>query len=571
MTARTRIRLLSAMATALATALLLSGCTGLPTAGPPNAGLVVGEENEEPAFSFIAEGPEPGASPARIVEGFLDASMSPTNSWETARKFLTDDFGRSWKPDAAVTIDSSVDRRDYDADVQPEDEDATSAEVSVTLDQVASVDSDGAYSADTGAAKATYRLVREQGGEWRIAEGLDGITLDVETFGQVYEKFSLKYFDPTWTHLVPDVRWFPRRAAMATTVVRALISGEPSEWLAPAVRPFSSDVGMVGDSVTVDASQVASVPLTRAALSASPTDLARMRTQLEASLEGSGVTQVRLIVDGVPLDAGRITVEDPIVDPGVLVLDDETFGTATSGGELAPVTGLTAQIAKIADPISAIDVSADAQLAAVQLRDGRVYAVSDGDTNEIDGRAGLAAPSLDPFGLIWSAPSGSPSRLQVSTPQAEPLSVADAWPSADSISQLRVSADGARVAAIITAGGDRRLVVSAIIRDDEQRPVALGAPYEVAQVAGPTQGLSWVGADTVAVLSTVPDPTLTMHVVGGPSTLSSAPAGAIALSGAKTITGLRVLSSDETVYAQRGSFWQEAVTDVLVLGTRAGY
>lgn len=571
MTSRKSIRARSGIAALLASALLLAGCTGLPTEGPPNAGLVVGDEVDEPPFSFIAEGPEPGASPARIVEGFLDASMSPTDSWETARTFLTEDFRGAWKPEAAVTIDSSVDKRDYDSSVQPDDEDATSAEVSVTLDQVASVDADGVYSAETGTGNAVYRLVREEGGEWRIAEALDGITLDVETFGQVYEKFSLKFFDPTWTHLVPDVRWFPRRAAMATTVVRALISGGPSEWLAPAVRPFSSDVEMVGDSVTVDASQVASVPLTRAALSASPTDLARMRTQLEASLEGSGVTQVRLLVDGVPLEAGRVQVEDPIVDPGVLVLDDETFGTATSGGKIAPVAGLTAQIAKIVEPIAAVDVSADAQLASVQLRDGRVFAVSDGDTNEIDGRAGLIAPSLDPFGLLWTVPTGNPSQLQVSTAQTDPLIVADAWPAADSISQLRVSADGARVAAIVGTGADRRLVVSAVIRDDDQRPVSLGPPFEVGRLTGATQGLSWVGADAVAVLGTVPDPTLTTRIIGGPSTVSSAPAGAIALAGAKTVTGLRVLSSDESVYAQRGSFWQESVADVLVLGTRAGY
>ncbi|WP_313357818.1 LpqB family beta-propeller domain-containing protein, partial [Microbacterium sp.] len=458
MSSRTGIRRLPAIAAAFAAALVLAGCTGLPTSGPPNAGLAVGEEIEEAPFSFLAEDPEPGAGPARIVEGFLDASMSPADSWGTARKFLTDDFQSAWKPDAGVTIDKSVEGRDYDSTAESDDEDATSAEVSVTLGQVASVDGTGAYSADTGAATATYRLVREQGGEWRIAEAPDGITLDIETFGQVYEKFSLKYFDPTWTHLVPDVRWFPRRAAMATTVVRALISGEPSEWLAPAVRPFSSDVEMVGDSVTVDASQVASVPLNRAALSASPTDLARMRTQLEASLDGSGVSEVRLLVDGVPLDAGRITVDDPIIDPGVLVLGDEMFGTATSGGKIAAVSGLTAQIAKIVDPIAAIDVSADAQLASVQLRDGRVFAVSDGHTNQVDGRSGLIAPSVDPFGLIWTVPTSNPAAVQVSTAQAKPSTVADAWPSADAIGQLRVSADGARVAAIVSSGGERRLV-----------------------------------------------------------------------------------------------------------------
>ena len=34
---------------------------------------------------------------------------------------------------------------------------------------------------------------------------------------------------------------------------------------------------------------------------------------------------------------------------------------------------------------------------------------------------------------------------------------------------------------------------------------------------------------------------------------------------------VRVLSSDGIVYAQRGSSWQQSVSGVLVLGTRAGY
>jgi hypothetical protein len=438
--------------------------------------------------------------------------------------------------------------------------------------QVASVDADGAYSAQTGPAKATYQLKRNDDGEWRIAKADDGIVLDAETFLRVYQKYALKYFDPSGKHLVPDVRWFPRRPAMATSIARALISGKPSGWLEPAVRTaFSDDVALAGDAVQVDASQVASVALTRTALAASSTDLARMRTQLEASLAGVGVTEVRFTVDGVALDAGTTPVDAEIVDPGVLVLNDETFGRALTGDALEPVGELTAQIAKIADPIRAVDVSSDARLAAMQLRDGRVFAVTAGNTVLLDDAPGLIEPSLDPFGFTWSVQRDAPASLHAWSAQRVLQPIGHAWPGAENISQLRVSSDGARVAAVVTTGGQRRVVVAAVVRGKDSQPTELGEVHEVGRLDGPARGLAWVGDDSLAVLSSSPDPELITFVVGGPSSSSSAPDGADALSGAKTSTGLRVLSSDGAVYAQRGSSWQRSLQGILVLGTRAGY
>ncbi|HTN54754.1 MAG TPA: LpqB family beta-propeller domain-containing protein [Microbacterium sp.] len=552
--------------------LLLAGCAGLPTSGAPNPGLALGEEGQADPFVFYAQGPKPGDSPEKIVAGFLEAAISPARNWETAQEFLTEDFRQTWKPGAGVTIDASAITRDFDPSVGEDDESAKTAEVHAQFDQVASVDADGAYSAQSGPAKATYQLQRTSDGEWRIAKSDDGIVLDAETFMRVYQKYALKYFDPSWTHLVPDVRWFPRRPAMATSIARALISGQPSGWLAPAVRTaFSDDVSLAGDAVQVDTSQVASVALTRAALAASSTDLSRMRTQLEASLAGVGVSEVRFTIDGVPLEAGTVAVDPSIIDPGVLVLTDETFGRAVTGDAFEPVGDLTAQIAKIADPIAALDVSLDATLAAMQLRDGRVFAVTAGNTVELDDTAGLIEPSLDPFGFTWTVQRDVPEGLRAWSDQRVRQPIAHAWPGAESISQLRVSADGARAAAVVTTGGQRRVVVAAVLRGKDSEPTELGEVHEIGRLDGPARGLAWLGDDSLAVLSSAPDPELTTYVVGGPASSSSAPDGADAVAGAKTSTGLRVLSSDGAVYAQRGSSWQRSIQDVLVLGTRAGY
>lgn len=567
-----RLRIGIRLIAVLAAGLLLAGCAGLPTSGPPNAGLPVGEDGDATSFTPIARGPEPGAGPEEIVSRFLEASMTPRNNWEIAHQFLTEEFSPQWDPDSGVAIDSSILTREFTSTVDADDESATTAEVTVQLEQIAGVDGDGAYTAAGGTAKATYRLVRPEGGEWRISEAQDGITLDIGTFGQVYEKFSLKYFDPNWSHLVPDVRWFPRLEAMASTVTRSLISGTPSDWLDPAVRTaFPADVSLVGDAVPIDSSRVASVSLSRSALSASGTVLARMRTQLEESLAGTGVAEVRFFVEGAPLDAGTVSLDQPITDPGVLVQTSDAFGTA-SAGEVAPVTGLSAQIDAIADPLRSIDVSLDALLAATQLQDGHVHAVRDGRTVELDSRSGLIVPSLDPYGYVWSVPRGAPADLQAWSTDVVPHSVAGAWPGAEQISHVRVAADGARVAAIVTNGGQHRLLVASIIRDEVGVPLALSSEIpEIAVLNGPGRGLAWVGSDSVAVLTTAPDSTLTTYVIGGPASSSPAPVDAISLAGARTTTGLRVLSDDGSVYALRGSSWQKAVEDVLVLGTRAGY
>jgi hypothetical protein len=255
----------------------------------------------------------------------------------------------------------------------------------------------------------------------------------------------------------------------------------------------------------------------------------------------------------------------------VLVLTEDGFGRTLSGDSVEPVGGLTAQIAKMAVPPAAIDVSLDATLAAVQLRDGDVAALASGEQTPLDDRDDLIEPSLDPFGYIWTVPDDAPATLVAWGSDRAQHPIAKAWPGADSISQLRVSADGTRVAAVITTGSHRSVVVAGIVRGENSEPVELGAPHTIGELTGSSQGLAWFGSDTVAVISSTPDPIFTTFVIGGPSTDSSAPDGAVAIAGAKTPTGLRVLSSDGSVYAQRGSSWQIAVQSARVLGTRAGY
>ena len=102
MTARTR-RALRGLAIATA-ALLLSACTGLPTTGDVQRGNPLGASPEGQDFLPLASDPVDGAGPEEIVEGFMEAAITPADNWDTARRFLTPELASTWRPNTGVSV-----------------------------------------------------------------------------------------------------------------------------------------------------------------------------------------------------------------------------------------------------------------------------------------------------------------------------------------------------------------------------------------------------------------------------------------------------------------------------------
>ena len=555
-----------------ALAVLLTACAGLPTSGDVKTGLALEDADLPPDINQIAASPLPGASPEEIVEGFLDAALTPADSWAIAREFLSTELAGTWRPSAGVTIDSGAGTREYVSDVTGDVDQAQTGEVRVLLDQMAQVDPAGAYTELSGdAAVTSFTLARNAEGEWRITQAADGIVLDSDAFTEVYRRYSLQFYDQTWTHLVPDVRWFPRRSQIATTLTQSLIAGDPSAWLAPAVRSaFPADVELARDSVPVDTEKVATVELTSSALSLDAGELARMRTQLEATLSPAGVAEVRLLVNGRDLNAGTAPIAADRADSGAVVLTESEFGTLI-GNEITTYDGISSQIVELGAAVRTVDVAIDNSRAAVQLDTGAVFTVGDGAVDQLDARPGLVAPSMDIYGYTWTVPSSSPQSLIAWQPDVTPVPVAGAFAEASTISDIRVGPEGVRIAAVVTVGGERWLAVAAIVRDADGVPTGIGPAHLAAQIDDTALGLSWVGEDElVALLDS--DGTLLVRAqdIGGPGDLSAAPAGATALAGGASSSAVRLLSSDGVLYAQRGTTWQMGLSGILVLGTHAG-
>lgn len=571
MSTRASRRLLRAAAVAVV-ALLLPACAGLPTSGDVAVGLELGESPDDVDVLPVASGPIAGAGPEEIVEGFLEAGITTSDNWATAREFLAPSLQRSWRPSAGVSIDAGAEARTLTSNVADDQvEDADEAEVQVLLELVASVDDSGAYSGAPGDSSIPFALARGEDGEWRITQAPDGVVIDEARFPNVFEGYSLQWFDAGWSRLVPDIRWFPRRQSPATTVTQALVAGTPAEWLDPAVQTaFPADVQLAQDAVLITA-QVAEVSLTRPAAGLDRTTLARMRTQLQATLRAAGVnvTQVRFSVDGRALDAGVVELADSTPEPGTLVLKDGVFGRIV-GDEIASIPAISPQIQSVSQPIEAIDVAADDASAALQLDDGHVYLVGKSSRDELDARPGLVHPSLDPYGYVWSVPAGAPQTVQAVGPDVVPHKVAGAWPSASSISDLRVAADGARVAAVIVVGGQRWLAVASVVRDGSGVPTDLGEMRPLLQLTEASTGLAWLGPDRLAVLTDSSTPRLLVQPVGGPGSAETAPSDAASVAGARTPAGVRILDADGQLFAHAGSAWREVTEGVAILATRAG-
>ncbi|HCU77247.1 MAG TPA: hypothetical protein DGU37_01785, partial [Microbacterium sp.] len=205
--------------------LVLSACAGLPVSGPVTAGRPVDEVRTGPEVRFFPDGPQPGATQEEIVEGFLLAGSGSSADWATARSFLAPAIQSSWDPSAGVAVVPTG-----EIVAQPAVDDT----VKVILAPVASVDATGRYEpALGGTATLAFELI-QVAGQWRISKAPDGIVLDESVFGTVFHRYSVMYFDTSWTYLVPDERWFPTTSA-AVRITGALVDEQPSDWLAGAV------------------------------------------------------------------------------------------------------------------------------------------------------------------------------------------------------------------------------------------------------------------------------------------------------------------------------------------------
>ncbi|MEZ5187546.1 MAG: LpqB family beta-propeller domain-containing protein [Microbacterium sp.] len=542
----------------------LTACGSLPTSGPVNAGKPIPDTDSNGSVVFLPDGPSKDATPQQIVEGFIAAGSGPSDNWGTAREFLTPEVKSTWNPRAGVTVYRPGERTLRQV---------AEGEYTLSVTPAATIDATGelTVSGDSGDISLSFTLAPQQDGQWRITQAPDGIVLDRSRFEAVYASYSLQFFDPTWTYLVPDQRWFPTQYA-ATSIAEALVDGGPSAWLEGSVSTAFVDGARLAQVAVPVRSNVASVSLQPGARSLGRDVLDRMQTQLQTSL-APVADQVDMLVDEQPLTASAVSVRSTRIDSRPLVRTAEAFGFASgaSGSSIEEIPGLSDALL----PISALDIEVNADRTEAAVRDtaGAVSMVgSDGAVTRLDTRPALIAPSIDPRGYVWSVPENAPGAVLAFGTDGTKADVKDAWPAAAQITAQRVSRDGTRVAAVVRDGERSVLWVAGILRDRDGAPTGLGAIRVLGVLPGPATALTWIDGSTLAAVTVDQgDQYLYTQEVGGFGATQRTPDAATTVAGGVQSGGLRLRDANGQLYAQQGSTnWQNIAAGIVVLAIQQG-
>lgn len=525
---------------------VLAGCGSMPVTGDVKA--VDASQPGDSQVQVYAVAPREGAAPSEIVDGFLESMTSDDPAFATTRKYLSADARRTWQPGGGITVLAQAPNRSGpllhdEADRATRDKATT---YTLTGEKVAAVDAQSSYRPLAPSDYAqTLHLVREKGPdgkqEWRIDTVPDGLVLGQSDFKRLYRSVN-KYFFATGrtsgrSTLVADPVYVRNRADpvtrmdTATQAVRTLLAG-PTNWLRPVVDSrFPTGTALRKGIIALpsDDQNVLKVPLNHKADKASPSACRMMAAQVLFTL--GDLTPAR--VERVELEGGEgaqlcgLDADDApdfSADNGSDEADSQYFindkgqveripGATDGTGTPEPVTGpLGAGVV----PMSAVGVARDERRAAAVSSHGQDLYVSSLETESseltdplVSSKAKKAAdrlssPSWDGRGDLWVAdrdPAG-PRLLRLTGGAGDPQEVRVPGLDGARIEELRMSADGVRIALLLRKDGRTTLNIGRVERRGSS--VAPEISVEDLRQAAPqlmdVTAISWSGRSRLVVV-----------------------------------------------------------------------
>jgi hypothetical protein len=542
----------------------LAACASVPTSGPIEQGPVVDAGESTQFIRVIAAPPSPGAEPAEIVRGFLEANASLEQDHAIARRYLTQSAAASWDPSVSTTVYDQASLQ-----VAPR-KDRVRVDVQVT----GFLRDDGTLDHVVPAVAEDLSFSLEQvptgpGAEpqWRISDPPPGILLSAADLRRAYRLYETYFMAARSAMLVPDGRLLPVvGASLPTTLAERVLAG-PSEWLAPGVQPGPPPgTGLALGAVPVS-NGVAEVDLTEEARAATGEQRRDLAAQLTWTLtQLPDVTAVRLRVGGEPFDVpgapdlmdrqtwrgaspdaaslgptGDQTPPSYTLEEGTLV---RTAGSGTTAIEV-PVEG--------AGSLIGLAVSLDQRRAAAVEPDRETLWLLPLDRSTTPLRVAgerVGSISFDVDGQAWYVDAGRIMRIGTDRPPREvPLRAPGLAP----ITALQLARDGTRVA--LLAGGLVHLGVLEAHGDG----VAVGSVRPLGAAVAEARDLAWRDAGTLDVLG-VPTGSarqVARLTVGNGQVLPlGAPARPVDVAAAPTVLTLAA-TRDAQVFGNVGLQWRE--------------
>ncbi|MFJ6614230.1 LpqB family beta-propeller domain-containing protein [Streptomyces sp. NPDC091289] len=523
---------------------VLAGCGSMPVTGDVKA--VDASQPGDSQVQVYAVAPRDGAPPSEIVDGFLESMTSDDPAFATTRKYLSADARRTWQPGGGTTVLAQAPNRSGPL-LHDEDNRATrDRETTYTLtgEKVAAVDAQSSYRplAPTDYSQTLHLVlekVAEGKQEWRIDVVPDGLVLGQSDFKRLYRSVNKYYFATGRTNgqstLVADPVYVRNRTDpvtrmdTATQTIRTLLAG-PTNWLRPVVDsrfPTGTALRKGVIALPPNDQNVLKVPLNDKADRAGRSACRMMAAQVLFTLRD--LTSAR--VGRVELEGGKGVLcaldaddaPDFSADHGSDGADSQYFindkgqveripGATQGTGTPEPVTG---PLGAGAVPMGAVGVARDEQRAAAVSANGQnLYVASLGADGELaeplvtsaakKAADRLSPPSWDGRGDLWVAdrdPAGS-RLLRLAGGAGDPQEVRVPGLDGARIEELRMSADGVRIALLLTKDGHTTLKIGRV----ERRGSAVAPEISVEDLrqAAPqladVTAISWSGRSRLVVV-----------------------------------------------------------------------
>jgi len=536
-------------------ALLLTGCSSIPQSGAIGYGpdVTSGLNNDEVYYSQT--GPYQGAGQEAILSGFLNAGNGPQNDYAVAREYLTKSFAAKWQPNKEVLIQQGIPRLFQVSETQYQ----------VVVGVSGQIDQDGRYTElPLGSTKTATIKFTKVSGQWRISEAPDETIVIQPNFKVLFRAYSLYFFDPSLTYLVPEVRWFPSRVSTGTRLMNALLKG-PSDWLKPAVvNVFPVGTKLNINSVTIE-DGVAQVDLNSAALRTPAASRPLIKTQISTTLEQlSDVRSVEISIQRAPQKiAAYFDGQPPSLGTSPLALTSTGLVRLSTSGAQA-VAGTNAPVQQL-NPTEFAYSRSQSKLALVSATGVhlvRLDALSD-SPKLIDSRAMQLAPSFDPQGALWTLTGVKGSPFVVTGDSRTVLHAA----SLDGVPvSFDLSPEGSRVAVLFRVGKVNLTYVFPIERNKQGLPVSIGSPTQVTPAPKNASWVTWADGVTLAMLAKTSAGSTIPYLVTVGGQLSPSRALESGVSVVVNGTGqIFVLQSNGNVVESRGSSWVTISQGVIAL------
>ncbi|MCU1658820.1 MAG: Lipoprotein LpqB beta-propeller protein [Pseudonocardiales bacterium] len=274
--------------TLLTVAVLLAGCTGVPSSSSPQVVNPVGVATPTGAPQIT---PAPGADPRTIVTAFLAASATDDLRYTAAHGFLTSEAKQRWSYNTLTIVDSVQVSNFVDG------------AVTVTGRKIGSVSSVGVYTPvlqgnGSGGVPVPFSFgMKRNAGQWRIDTLQNGVVLTADEFQRFYRQRSLYFFDLAEKRLVPDPRYSPLSdpKLLATWLISQLAAGPRVELQSAVSIELPAQTDPSGVSITLGSPIRVTLP---GAGQLDPQTRNRLAAQVALTLQQATASVEITIIDG---------------------------------------------------------------------------------------------------------------------------------------------------------------------------------------------------------------------------------------------------------------------------------